>query len=163
MSAFFLDGADLADGIALCLSGGGYRAMLYHAGAIWRLDELGVLRKIKLISSVSGGSITSGALAVAWKDLTWDEATGRASNLREKFLEPILRQAVDAIDYKSIALGLLPWDHAFRHVAKSYARNITGGAKDAAGPPATTRVRLQHHELDERAGLAFHPRLCRRL
>jgi NTE family protein len=129
MSAFFLDGSDLGDGVALCLSGGGYRAMLYHAGAIWRLDELGVLPKIKLISSVSGGSITSGALAVAWKDLTWDEATGRASNLREKFLEPILRQAVDAIDYESIALGLLPWDHAFRHVAQSYERNVTGGPK----------------------------------
>ena len=29
------------DGIALCLSGGGYRAMLFHPGAFWRLNEAG--------------------------------------------------------------------------------------------------------------------------
>lgn len=29
--------------IALCLSGGGYRAMLFHLGALWRLNELGYL------------------------------------------------------------------------------------------------------------------------
>ena len=27
-------------GVALCLSGGGYRAMLFHVGALWRLNEL---------------------------------------------------------------------------------------------------------------------------
>src|SRR5271156_2598981 len=84
VSAFFLDGPTLADGIALCLSGGGYRAMLFHAGAIWRLNELALLKKINLVSSVSGGSITSGALAVAWKALQWD-ANGRATNLAETF------------------------------------------------------------------------------
>ena len=26
-------------GIALCLSGGGYRAMLFHVGSLWRLNE----------------------------------------------------------------------------------------------------------------------------
>ena len=26
-------------GIGLCLSGGGYRAMLFHLGALWRLNE----------------------------------------------------------------------------------------------------------------------------
>lgn len=33
-------------GIALCLSGGGYRAMLFHAGALRRLNELGWLRRL---------------------------------------------------------------------------------------------------------------------
>ena len=31
------------EGIALCLSGGGYRAMLFHLGALWRLNEAGYL------------------------------------------------------------------------------------------------------------------------
>jgi NTE family protein len=44
-------------GIALCLSGGGYRAMLFHLGALWRLNELGYLAKLARVSSVSGGSI----------------------------------------------------------------------------------------------------------
>ena len=33
----------LEDGIALCLSGGGYRAMLFHVGAILRLNEMACL------------------------------------------------------------------------------------------------------------------------
>ena len=32
-----------APGIGLCLSGGGYRAMLFHLGVLWRLAELGYL------------------------------------------------------------------------------------------------------------------------
>ena len=123
--AFFLDGPALQDGVALCLSGGGYRAALFHAGAIWRLNELGLLPRLNLISSVSGGSIAAGALAVAWNGLRWD-ANQRASNLQELLIAPIIKQSQDAIDYESIALGLLPWDSAFRHVAQSYQANITG-------------------------------------
>lgn len=102
--------------------------MLFHAGAIWRLNELGLLPKIDMISAVSGGSIASGALAVAWSGLVWN-AAGQATNLRQVFLQPVLGQAEDAIDYELIALGLLPWDAAFRHVANSYERNVTRGAR----------------------------------
>jgi len=49
--------------IALCLSGGGYRAALFHLGALRRLNELGILKRLDSISSVSGGSIISGFLA----------------------------------------------------------------------------------------------------
>lgn len=51
------------DEVALCLSGGGYRAALFHLGALRRLDELGVLPRITTVSSVSGGSIVSAFLA----------------------------------------------------------------------------------------------------
>jgi NTE family protein len=47
------------DGMALCLSGGGYRAALFHLGALLRLQETGVLHDVRLLSSVSGGSIAS--------------------------------------------------------------------------------------------------------
>jgi len=53
----FLDGDKLEDGIGLCLSGGGYRAMLFHVGALYRLNEFGLLPRIARIASVSGGSI----------------------------------------------------------------------------------------------------------
>lgn len=46
--------------IGLGLSGGGYRAAVYHLGTIKKLKELGILSDIDVISSVSGGSITSG-------------------------------------------------------------------------------------------------------
>lgn len=47
------------EGTALCLSGGGYRAALFHLGALLRLHETGALHDIRLLSSVSGGSIAS--------------------------------------------------------------------------------------------------------
>ena len=50
-------------GIALCLSGGGFRAALFHLGALRRLNELGVLSQVDRISSVSGGSILAAHLA----------------------------------------------------------------------------------------------------
>ena len=55
--------ATSSDRLALCLSGGGYRAALFHLGAVRRLNELGVLSKIDTISSVSGGSILAAHLA----------------------------------------------------------------------------------------------------
>ena len=60
------------EGIALCLSGGGYRAMLFHTGSLWRLNEAGLLAKLDRISSVSGGSITAGVLGLAWSQLAFD-------------------------------------------------------------------------------------------
>ena len=35
-----------AQGTALCMSGGGYRAMLFHVGVLWRLNEAGLLPKL---------------------------------------------------------------------------------------------------------------------
>ena len=51
------------DGAALCMSGGGDRAALFHLGALRRLNELGVLSKIGTFTSVSGGSIVAAQLA----------------------------------------------------------------------------------------------------
>ena len=73
---------DLGPGTALCLSGGGYRAMLFHLGAVWRLNEAGLLPTLERVSSVSGGSITAGVLGQSWADLRFD-ATGVAAAFSE--------------------------------------------------------------------------------
>ena len=64
-------------GIALCLSGGGYRAMIFHLGSLWRLNEAGLLKKLTRVSSVSGGSITAGMLGLQWKKLIFDKNVAR--------------------------------------------------------------------------------------
>jgi len=43
--------------IGLALSGGGFRASLFHIGVLARLAELDVLRHVEALSCVSGGSI----------------------------------------------------------------------------------------------------------
>ncbi|MBI3005290.1 MAG: patatin-like phospholipase family protein [Ignavibacteriales bacterium] len=47
--------------LGLALSGGGFRASLFHIGVLARLAELNVLRSVEVLSTVSGGSIV-GAL-----------------------------------------------------------------------------------------------------
>src|SRR4029079_14599790 len=61
-------------GTALCLSGGGYRAMVFDICVLWRLYETGLLGNLERISSVSGGSITAGVLALKWRRLSFDPA-----------------------------------------------------------------------------------------
>ena len=94
-------------GIALCLSGGGYRAMLFHLGALWRLNELGYLPKLDRISSVSGGSITAGVLAMNWSRLALDTQSGVAANFEQAVVEPIRELAGKTIDFPAILLGML--------------------------------------------------------
>ena len=43
--------------IGLALSGGGFRASIFHLGVIRRLEELGIMKYVNTISAVSGGSI----------------------------------------------------------------------------------------------------------
>jgi NTE family protein len=81
------DPAQPSDGVALCLSGGGYRAMLFHLGTLWRLNELRYLPKLNRVSSVSGGSITNGVLAMNWSKLGFD-ANGVATNFDQHVTQP---------------------------------------------------------------------------
>jgi len=49
--------------IALALSGGGSRAVAFHLGCMRALHDRGVLDKVRVISSVSGGSVIAGVYA----------------------------------------------------------------------------------------------------
>jgi NTE family protein len=115
----------LADGIGLCLSGGGYRAMLFHAGALWRLNELGYLPRLDRISSVSGGSITAGVLASRWNQLTLDQH-GVATNYKEAVVTPLRGLAGKTIDVWSILRGILTARSIGGAIARAYRRHLFG-------------------------------------
>jgi NTE family protein len=88
------------DGTALCLSGGGSRAMLYHAGAVLRLNELGLLGRVDRISGVSGGSIVAGLLARRWDELAFvDGRSTRVGELVVKPLRAIVRHRIDVLNW----------------------------------------------------------------
>ncbi len=74
-------------GAAIALSGGGYRAMLFHTGALWRMGQIGFysgkplsrtdahglrseVGRLERISSVSGGSILAAKFALAYDSLS---------------------------------------------------------------------------------------------
>jgi len=91
----------------LALSGGGIRATLFHLGAILRINEMGHLREIERIASVSGGAIGAGLLARVWDRLEWDG--GRATNLKTVYQPLVMRLAGLPLDIPIVLLGLIPF------------------------------------------------------
>ncbi|MGH7554769.1 MAG: patatin-like phospholipase family protein [Longimicrobiales bacterium] len=134
------DGGPLEDAMALCMSGGGYRAMLFHLGTLWRLNELGVMQRLKRIASVSGGSITAAHLGLRWSKLQWQN--GVAQNFVDEIVEPIRDVAGETIDKGSILGGaLLPGVSVSDNVIRAYRKHLFGDATlqdladDTAGAP----------------------------
>jgi NTE family protein len=60
--------------LGLALSGGGHRAAFFHIGVLARLAELGLLRPIQVISTVSGGSIVGALYYLHVKNLLESKA-----------------------------------------------------------------------------------------
>ena len=117
----------LEDGMALCLSGGGYRAMLFHVGVLWRLNDAGLLRRLDRVSSVSGGSITAGVLARSWSDL--DFVDGVATAFGAQVVDPVRALARTDVDVSSVLRGAaLPWASIADQVEKVYDRVLFNGA-----------------------------------
>jgi NTE family protein len=120
-------------GTALCLSGGGYRAMLFHVGSLLRLSETGLLGKLARISSVSGGSIAAGVLALAWPDLRGGAAFERA-RFEERVVKPVRRLAGETIDASAVIGGLLLPGTINDKVQAAYRKHLFGEATLQALP-----------------------------
>lgn len=115
------------DGTALCLSGGGYRAMLFHLGSLWRLNELGHLPKLARVSSVSGGSITAGVLGLKWGRLAFG-ANGVSAAFDAEVVQPIRAMAGKTIDQGAILGGIFLPGTISDKVAGAYRTHLFGHA-----------------------------------
>jgi len=127
------------DGVALCLSGGGYRAMLFHVGALKRLNELGYLPRLSRVSSVSGGSITAGVLALAWPDLHYDPTHTTAANFDELVVAPLRSLAGRTIDVRAIVSGIVVPGQTISHRIESYYRKHLFGDRTLQDLPDEPR------------------------
>jgi NTE family protein len=116
--------ADRSKG-ALALSGGGFRATLFHIGSICRLNELGLLAQLERISSVSGGSITAGLLASKWSKLKRD--ANKFTDLGKEVVEPLREFCTRRVDEHAIAVGTLsPFATIGDKLAELYADALVG-------------------------------------
>ncbi len=108
----------------LALSGGGFRATLFHLGAVWRLNELAILPEIDAISSVSGGSILAGLMAARWPSLTFQGNV--ATNFQDEIVSPIWQFCSRHIDALAVPLGLVSgtWK-----LERSYQRHLVGKSR----------------------------------
>lgn len=125
----------LRKGNALALSGGGFRATLFHVGALIRLNECALLPTLARISSVSGGSIAAGRLAVAWPRLRFTD--GVARNFDQEVVEPLRAFCRSDVDRRAVALGALsPFSTVGDVLTRIYADELLEGAKLSELPVA---------------------------
>jgi NTE family protein len=115
--------------VGLALSGGGFRAAAFHLGVFRKLQALGLLDKLDLLSCVSGGSIAGAFLALNW-------GKPDALDRLERYL------ATRSIAVASVLGGLLdPTASRVDWLADSYDRDLFEG-KTLAALPGGPRVYL---------------------
>lgn len=105
--------------LGLSLSGGGFRATLFHLGVVKALSMTGLLPEVSRICSVSGGSILAADLVLKWEDYRqpdrFDEAAKAVlkltrSDLRGKILRryPLLLVLRALLFLPGLLVRLLP-------------------------------------------------------
>ena len=115
--------------IGLALSGGGFRATLYHLGMIRHLRDANLLRSVTHITSVSGGSVLAAHLA-----LNWDRYCGDSHEF-----ESAAREVIDFVklDVRNRILRRYPFA-----LAGSSALRLVGRKPKR---PLTRTVLLEQH------------------
>ncbi len=146
--------------LGLALSGGGYRAALFHVGVMARLAELNLLRRVEVLSCVSGGSILGAHYYLALrnllqsypdnkikqedyiqivKDIVEDFTIGIQSNIRTKILAEL------TTNFKRV---FLPGYSRTLRVGELYEKEIFSRIeKDEAKRKALSRQKLWMDEL----------------
>ena len=122
--------------IGLALSGGGFRATLYHLGMVRWLRDAGLLTSVTHITSVSGGSVLAAHLV-----LNWDRYCGDSQQF-----ESAAKELLDFVqlDVRNRILRRYPFALAGR-TAKALARM-------KSGRPATRTTLLEQHYRDHLFG-----------
>jgi NTE family protein len=112
----------IKDETALALSGGGFRATLFHIGSLRRLVEIGALMHIDRISSVSGGSIIAGVLANVWPALKADPSVMAYDRLVSAPLRAFCRMNIDVAAGAEGAAS--PFETAADVVERQYRKHL---------------------------------------
>ena len=113
--------------IGLALSGGGFRASIFHLGVIRRLEELGIMKYVHAISAVSGGSIIAAYYVIEMEKrlrrrrAELGENPERLDEVRLQIFEEIADCFFQALDHnlRSRALVFSPFYHPILWI-KSY-------------------------------------------
>ena len=99
-------------GVALCFSGGGYRAALFHLGATRRLNELGVLSKVDTFTAVSRRQhLRVAACGVCGAKPGRVVATGTSvAAYDQQVAKPMYELAGCDVRTRTVLRRLLPWN-----------------------------------------------------
>ena len=129
--------------VGLALSGGGYRAAVYHAGTLHALESLGI--RANVLSTVSGGSIIGSYYALggdpkAFKDAV---AAGRFNLKREISLANNALELMFPMTVPVLDAPLFPWhDYTRADVQAGLLRKTLLGDDESWRKPAAKQPHL---------------------
>jgi len=124
--------------IGLALSGGGFRASLYHIGVLAKLAELDLLRHVEVLSCVSGGSIVGAAYYLALRhelqtqsdaEITRDHYVALMKTLAEDFLVGVQRNLRNRMLFR----GWKFWTSSSERMGELYDQELFGRVRDEFG------------------------------
>jgi predicted acylesterase/phospholipase RssA len=133
--------------IGLALSGGGFRASLYHLGVLARLAELDVLRQVEVLSCVSGGSIVGAHYYLKVRHLLQTKSEDEikredyinlVSDMIDEFAEGVKKNVRMSIPLNPFKTFWMLWDKDYSRTARAgelyekylYSRILDGGEND---------------------------------
>ena len=140
--------------LGLALSGGGFRASFFHLGVLSRLADLGVLRSVSVISTVSGGTIVGAhyylhlrKLLEANAEPTDDDYRALVRDVQAAFLKGVrknIRGRILLNPFKNYRMALGRKYSRSDRVGDLYDRYLY---KDAWGDPGKRGLRQKQIEL----------------
>ena len=126
--------------------------MLFHVGALWRLNELGYLPRLDRVSSVSGGSITAGVLGLALGRARLRRRRRRRRLRRGRSSSRSAALAGDTIDVPAIVARAARRGSIGDRVADAYREHLFGDATLQDLPDAAA---LRHQRDEPAVGRAL--------
>ena len=109
--------------VGLALSGGGFRASLFHLGVLARLAECDVLRSVETLSTVSGGSILGAHYYLELRNLLQGKPDGEIG--REDYIalvERLIAATVSGVQHNLRVQVLSDYQHNLRLFEPDYSR-----------------------------------------
>ncbi len=126
--------------IGLALSGGGFRAAFFHVGVLEQLEKLDLLRHVRMLSCVSGGSIAGAAYYLSlFKSLMLGNEIepGMVPPLQEELLAPPAyaacveqtRNVLEELAAANVRSAMLRnlWKNVVMFVSPAYSRTDRAG------------------------------------
>jgi predicted acylesterase/phospholipase RssA len=134
-----LRGSPMSDRLfTLCLSGGGFRATLFHLGVIRALRDYGLLGRVARIYSVSGGSILAAHLVLKWERYTGTEDTFRET--AQELIDFVRSDLRGRLVRRWVVAGWLPPYRRSQQLIRAYDKLYDGAVLETLG--ATNRPKV---------------------
>jgi predicted acylesterase/phospholipase RssA len=154
--------------VGLALSGGGFRASLFHIGVLARLAELDLLRHVEALSCVSGGSIIGAYYYLALRKRLEESRGGDipqagyldlVEEVQREFLAGVqtnIRMRVIASPWANLKMAFTDYSRTER-LGELYEEKLYSRVKDGleSGPRALPDLRLT---IKGFGGATFNPR-----